>query len=149
MIGVIKMKYTQIKQLKAFCDNLTSSPDWKEVLNEVISDSDDFEVDNVRFIKASEIDQIQQDELLSDLYCLGCFNANFLSGHIALDADVIKAIQDAGAYEAIGKIASKEIESIQSEYSRLDGYGHHFNHYDFSEENITINGIEYYVFDNR
>ena len=143
------MKLSEIKALKAFCESLTSEPAWREVLSEVLNDSDDFDVGNVRFIKSSAIDSIQQDELLSDLYVLGCFNANFLSGHIGLDSDEIKAIQDAGAYEALGKIASREIESIQSEYSSLDGYGHHFNHYDFGEENITINGIEYYAFDNR
>ena len=30
-----------------------------------------------------------------------------------------------------------------------DGYGHHFNHYDFSEEELWIDGIMYHVFDNR
>lgn len=34
-------------------------------------------------------------------------------------------------------------------YSSVDGYGHHFNSYDGNEEEITINGNDYIVFDNH
>ncbi len=145
------MKYSEIKALKSFCENLASEPDWKEVLTEIIAGFDDFEIDNVRFIKADCIDKIQQDEMKSDLYCLGCFNSWFISDCIDIDRDVIEAMQKAEAYEAIGKliISLGKLEEMQEEYARLDGYGHHFNLYDGNEETITVNNVEYYVFDNR
>ncbi len=145
------MKYSEIKALKSFCENLTSDPDWKEVLTEIIYGFDDFEINNVRFIKADCIDKIQQDEMKNDLYCLGCFNAWFISDCIDIDRDVIEAMQKAEAYEAIGKliISLGKLEEMQEEYARLDGYGHHFNRYDGNEETITVNNVEYYVFDNR
>lgn len=143
------MKYSEIKNLKSFCENLHSEPNWRDVLSNILDGESDFEVDNVRFIETDSIDEIQQDELLSDLYVLGCFNADFLSGYLPLDADDIKNIQDAGAFEAIGKMCKSEIESIQQGYASADGYGHHFNHYDFSEEELSINGNLYHVFDNH
>ncbi len=145
------MKYSEIKALKSFCENLASEPDWKEVLTEIIAGFDDFEIDNVRFVKADCIDKIQQDEMKSDLYCLGCFNSWFISDCIDIDRDVIEAMQKAEAYEAIGKliISLGKLEEMQEEYARLDGYGHHFNRYDGNEETITVNNVEYYVFDNR
>lgn len=143
------MKYSQIKQLKAFCESLHSSPDWKEVLQNILDDEDDFEVDNVRFIKDSAIDKIQQDELSSDEYNLGCFNAWFLSDVTGIDTEVFEAMQKADAYAAIGKliISLDKLVELQQAYVSADGYGHHFNGYDFSEEVIEIDGETYHVFD--
>lgn len=143
------MKLSEIKKVKSFCAGLLSEPDWKEVIENIESDEDDFEVDGVRFINDSAIDEIQQKELLSDLYCLGCFNANFLSGYLPLDANDIKNIQNAGAYEAIGKLAANQIKDIQQGYASADGYGHHFNSYDGNKEELSINGNLYHVFDNH
>ena len=145
------MKYTEIKQLKSFCNNLISSPNWREVLENVQENNDDFEIDNVRFINSNEIDQIQQDELSSDEYILGCFNAWFIADVLNIDLDVIEAMQKSEAFEAIGKliISMDKLEDLQEAYARADGYGHHFNHYDGSEEEIKILGVTYYVFDNH
>ena len=143
------MKYSEIKQLKVFCDNLYSEPDWREVLQSALNNETDFEINNVRFISDNEIDEIQQYELTADLYCLGCFNAEFLAGYLPLDSDDIKNIQDAGAYEAVGKMVLPVIADVQAGYASADGYGHHFNHYDFNEDEININGTLYHVFDNH
>lgn len=143
------MKYSEIKNLKEFCNGLDSEPDWREVLENILDRNDDFEVSNVRFILDDSIDSIQQDELSSDLYCLGCFNADFLADYLPIDAEDIKNIQDAGAYEAIGKMILPVIEDVQKAYASVDGYGHHFNHYDFNEDEIFINGNLYHVFDNH
>jgi hypothetical protein len=105
-------------------------------------DDIDFELAGARIIHKDFIDKIQQDELLSDLYCLGCFNADFLADYLPLDADEIEHLQKAEAYTAIGKIAAKYIAEIQEGYAAADGYGHHFNHYDFSE----IETAHYYIF---
>lgn len=143
------MKYSQIKQIKAFCESLHSSPDWKEVLSNILDDEDDFEVDNVRFIKDSAIDEIQQGELSSDEYILGCFNAWFLSDVTGIDTEVFEAMQKVDAYEAIGKLilSLDKIGELQQAYVSADGYGHHFNSYDFGEEELKINGETYHVFD--
>lgn len=115
----------------------------KELVEKIESEDDtDFELAGARIIHKDFIDKIQQDELLSDLYCLGCFNASFLADYLPLDADDIEQLQKAGAFSAIGKIASKYIEDIQDGYSAADGYGHHFNGYDFSE----IETDHYYIF---
>jgi len=67
---------------------------------------DDFEIGNYRFIRDDKIDDIQKEELESDEYILGSFNAEFLGGlsDMPLDADDIRNMQDAEAFEAIGKL---------------------------------------------
>lgn len=114
-----------------------------ELIEKVESEDDvDFELAGARIIHRDFIDKIQQDELLSDLYCLGCFNANFLADYLPLDTEDIEQLQKAEAFTAIGKIAAKYIEEIQEGYAAADGYGHHFNGYDFSE----VETDHYYVF---
>lgn len=143
------MKYSQVKMLKSFCADLFSKPDYREVIAH--AGEDDFEVNGVRFVRDDAIDQIQQDELASDEYILGCFNADFLADVLGIDQEVIEAMQKAEAFEAIGKliISMGKLEALQQAYASADGYGHHFNGYDFSEEEISIDGVDYHVFDNR
>ena len=38
------------------------------------------------------------------------------------------------------------IEQIQKNYASADGYGHHFNRYDGTEDEIKYNDIKYYYF---
>ena len=144
------MTLSQIRTLKTFCNDLFSQPCFKEVITLAVEDKeDDFEVNNVRFISSDSIDKIQQDELQSDLYCLGCFNASFLASVTGWPMALIEAAQKGEAFEELGEVLVEYIEEIQEEYSRLDGYGHHFNGYDFSEDTIEIDGTEYFVFDNH
>ncbi len=145
------MKYSDIKQIRNFCNDLFSTPDWREVVGNIENEETDFEVDGVRFINSEDIDRIQQDELSDDDYILGCFNASFLSGILEIDQDVIEAMQKAEAYEAIGKLIKSlgKLEELQETYARYDGYGHHFNRYDSGEEEIKVDGQTFYVFDNR
>ena len=140
--------FTELKNLKNFCESLDSTPDYREVLNNL---ADDFEVDGVRFISTEAIDSIQQEELSNDLYVLGCFNAWFLRDVLDMDIDVIEAMQQAEAFEAIGKliVATGKLEELQQDYAGADGYGHHFNHYDGGEIELTISGTDYLVFDNH
>ena len=133
------------KELETFLESLHSQPDLEEVLDRMSSGDDDFEVDGVRFIHRDAIDRIQREELSNDTYILGCFNAHFLADYLPLDSDTIEAMQEKELHEAIGELALKHIEEIQQGYCGADGYGHHFNHYDFSEEEHGA----YYVFDNR
>ena len=145
------MKYAELKTIKNFCHGLASEPDWREVVEDINNGGVDFEVDNVRFIHGDQIDFIQQEELESDLYLLGCFNAPFLSGILGIDSDVIEAMQKSDAFEALGKliISMDKLEELQQQYASADGYGRHFNHYDYGEEALMIDGSLYHVFDNR
>ena len=145
------MKYSQIKALKTFTTSLFSEPCYKEVLENVLNNADDFEIENVRFIKADRIDDIQAEELTNDLYCLGCFNASFISEQTGIDQELIDIIQSAEGFEKLGEYIENNCDMVEfaQAYSSVDGYGHHFNGYDFGEEEITINGIDYLVFDNH
>lgn len=131
------------KDVLAIADELELDTDQiTELIEKIESEDDDFVLSGARIIHKDVIDKIQQDELLSDLYCLGCFNANFLADYLPLDTDDIEQLQKADAYTAIGKIAAKYIEEIQEGYAAADGYGHHFNGYDFSE----VETDHYYIF---
>lgn len=145
------MKYSDIKKVKAFCEDLFSSPDWREVVQNALDGEADFEVNNVRFISDNEIDSIQEEELGNDDYVLGCFNAGFLADILEIDQDVIEALQKAEAFEAIGKLIKSmgKLGDLQQAYASADGYGHHFNSWDSGEEEITISGTLYHVFDNH
>ena len=118
--------------------------DLREALTEMDQESSDFEVEGYRFIHEDDIDKIMQDELSGDEYVLGCFNGWVLSNVLDVDVDVIRAMQEAEAYEAIGKLVLSldKLEELQQEYVSADGYGHHFNHWDGSTDTIG----EYYVF---
>ena len=118
--------------------------DVRQVLENISIDERDFGVGNYRFIHEDIIDQTQQDELGSDLYVLGCFNSGFLAGVLGLDRDVIASMQQADAYEALGKliVSMEKLANLQADYSAADGYGHHFNPYDGGEEYIG----NYYIF---
>ena len=137
------MKTKELKTLIDFCKDLQFNPsEYKEVYNEMQEDNEDFEVSDYRFIHTDAIDQILKEELSSDTYILGCFNDWFLSDCSGLNIRVIQALQKAEAYEELGELMLEHIEEIASEYSRLDGYGHHFAHYDHETNEI----LDYYVF---
>ena len=145
--------YNEIKDIKHECEQLCSNPDWREVTENIATVEPDFWVDNVRYIHSDAISEVLADELSSDLYILGCFNANFLASVCDIDIEVVQALQEAEAFEALGKLVLPHINEIANEYACIDGYGHHFNSYDFGEEELTVivNGITetYHVFDNR
>lgn len=148
------MQLSNIRTIKSFCEDLVSCPDWREVVAELEKQSDDFEVGNVRFIANDSILSIMADEIFGDDYTLGCFNASFISESSSLNYELVKACQDAEAYQAIGKALNDTLDQEQKEsfceaYVSADGYGHHFNHYDFGCEELQINGKLYHVFDNR
>lgn len=144
------MKLSSIRKIKLFCDSLFSTPDWREVVASIDADEDDFEVGGVRFITEDSIDAIQANEMESDEYVLGCFNSSAIADATGWPQALIEAAQKGEAYQEIGEAMTKEdIEALQRIYSRADGYGHHFNRYDFSEEYVRLNGKCFYVFDNH
>ena len=117
---------------------------YSDVIAAIHDEETDFEVDNYRFIADSEIDEVMESELEGDEYILGCFNAWFLADVLGVDTDVIEAMQKAEAYEAIGKlvISMGKTSELQQAYASADGYGHHFNSWDGSDDEIG----SYHVF---
>jgi hypothetical protein len=137
------MKLHEIKTLIKFLKDLNfETSDFKEVHLEMEAETEDFEVNDYRFIHKDSIDFIQRKELRNDLYLLGCFNSWFLSDCSGLPIELIEAGQKGEQFEAIGKAMLPYIDAIQEEYSRLDGYGHHFSPYDGNESEV----LNYYVF---
>lgn len=145
------MEYIKFSELKALRDIV--GDEWREI-TEVIKPINGAMYNDsgwdgaYRVIAASAIDEIMHDELSSDEYILGCFNDWFLASVLDMDVEVIEAMQQAEAFEEIGKlvISMGKLPELQAEYASADGYGHHFSHYDGSEEEITLGGQDYYVF---
>jgi hypothetical protein len=133
------MKYSEIKEVKEF-----TGDDWREAVEHITIESNDFEAGNHRFIHEDDIDEIMQDELSSDEYILGCFNDFFLADVLDIDINVIEEMQAAEAFEAIGKlvISLGKLGELQQQYVSADGYGHHFSSWDGSEEQLG----DYYIF---
>ena len=138
------MKLSQLREVKNLSNELDI--DFRELTEQITDENDDFEIEDYRFIKVSEIDAIQQNELKDDLYILGCFNASFIAENTDLSLKVVQALQKAEAYEELGELIVDDIETIQSEYVRMDGYGHHFGRYDGNEHETVLNNVEYYYF---
>lgn len=130
------MKLSELREVHNLCEE--NDLDFREVVAQMVCEEQDFEVDNFRFIAADAIDGIQQRELEGDKYMLGCFTAQFLSEITNLSYDIIVALQEGEKYEAIGEHIEEQnlIEELQQEYARLDGYGHHFAHYDHNEHEV-------------
>ena len=144
------MTAIQVKDIKAFCATLHSEPDYKEVIEALKREETDFTVDDVRFIHTDYIDDILADEIGSDEYVLGCFTASAIAEATDWPIELIEETQKAEAFEAIGKAMTKEhIKNLAEIYSSADGYGHHFNGYDFSEEELRVGDNLYHVFDNH
>lgn len=144
------MKYSQIKSIKSFCNSLLSDPDWREVVENIINDEHDFEVNNVRFITDNMINEVLADELQNDMYLLGCFVPSFIAEQCNWPVALVEAAQQGEAFEALGQAIADncDMEEFAEAYVSADGYGHHFNSYDGGEEEITIKGVLYHVFDN-
>ena len=120
-----------------------------EELRELFSgDVDDISSNNYRMISDDVILDIMIEELESDPYILGCFNADFIADNTNLSYDIVKALQDGEQFEALGNhiIANSYTEEMAEEYARLNGYGHHFAHYDGSGEELNIMGRDYHLF---
>lgn len=99
-----------------------------------------------RFIADCVINSVIKEDLKSDPYNLGCFNAEFLCHYVPLSTDQIKHVQSAEGYEAIGYLvlAHGQIDELIEDMISLDGYGHYFNHYDGEE--IELQNVNYRMF---
>lgn len=122
------MRLSEIRTLKVELDDLFSQPNWREVIEEERTSSD-FEVDNVRFISSDYIDEIWTDSLIEMIK--DCYDF----------ADTIEELPSFVAFSIDWEETANNC--------KVDGLGHHFNSYDGGEEEITIDGTLYHVFDNH
>lgn len=145
------MKYSNIKKVKEFCQSLDSQPDWREVIKEIQQNTNDFEVNEVRFICDTDIKDILEDELAADEYMLGCFTAWAIADATGWPLALIEAAQKGEQYEAIGEAMTGEhVANLADCLISNDGYGHHFNRYDGNEEELMLGkDMHYHVFDNH
>lgn len=137
------LNLSECREIFNLCKDL--SIDFKETLENIANDEIDFEVENYRFINQDDIDEIQEEELKSDPYIVGCFNAWFLADILQTSTEAIEKIQEADGYEGLGEMIvnnSDYLTELQENYASSDGYGHHFNHYDGNMEEVN----EYFVF---
>ena len=87
------MKYTEIKNLVL----MTDRDSVEAYLDNTHNDT------NYTIRTEEQAIQAVYDSYRDDLYMLGCFNANFIVDYICLDTDTIKTLQEAEAFEGIGK----------------------------------------------
>lgn len=153
-MGIIAL--SEVKKVKDFCEGLFSEPDWKDVITALDSEEDDFTVNGVRFIADRVIDQTLADELGNDEYVLGCFTSWAIAEATGWPIALIEAAQKGEAFEEIGKAMDREhIFELGQILKSHDGYGHHFNSYDSSEDELEViignvgEKVLYHVFDCR
>ena len=99
-----------------------------------------------RMILAAEIDTVMKEELLADEYILGCCSAWFIADITDLDFDTIEKAQKNDEMTILGALMAHHIDEAQEQMVNHDGYGHHFNHWDGSEDEIEIDGHLWHVF---
>ena len=122
--------------------------DSEEVIG-LINDGDiDIVAGNYRFIDKNHIDRIMCEEMESDPYILGCYNAWFIAENTDLSIDIVEALQEADKFDAIGQhiIDNDFVEAMQQSSVSYDGYGLHFAGYDGYEIEDLLNVCGYYVF---
>lgn len=116
-------------------ESLGSADDLDQVINTLEGEGDG-QTEHARFIHEDVIDNVMQEELKGDPYVLGCFNAAFVSRVTGWPVALIEAAQQGEAYGPLGETLINEnyVESLAKEYALADGYGHHFNSWDGSED---------------
>ena len=82
------MKFSEIKEVRELVGH-----NWRDVVESISMEEDDFEVDLHRFIRMDKIDEIQQNEIGEDGYLMGCFNSWFLAEILDIDQDIIDEMQ--------------------------------------------------------
>jgi len=111
--------------------------DYDEAQNNI--DSEDFLV-----YTDEEADEAVRKEIEESVWA---FNASFLQAHTGVHADVIKKIQEMceDANEPLTDMI-KDFDHFVDDAVSCDGRGHFLAPYDHEENEITFNGITYYIY---
>lgn len=132
-------------------DNLDESFSAEDLFDALNDGETDFEIEGVRFISETTIDDVLSGEIFSDEYILGCYAEWFLSENTPLPRAAIAAMQECEAFEALGKTLCALMDNaarikFAQEAASVDSYGHHFNGYDGSELELQFGGEMFHVF---
>ena len=124
------LTYTQIKDLI----NLSDRESVETYINEENNYSDTY-----RIISKDDALKEVKNSYECDLYVLGCFNASFIEDYISLDYEDIKALQDGGQFEIVGKLIMNggNFDDMMQCYIDTDGYGAALNSYDGNYEEYS------------
>ena len=127
------------------------SADCLELFEAVDDDSDvTLELPNGeewRMIADSEIAEIHHDELTDDPYTLGCFSSSFIASHLGISSVAVEKFQQAEAFAGIGElILASDTREFCEDYANVDGYAHHFAHYDHEGYEVELNGQTFHAF---
>lgn len=142
------MTKKQKKAIMGFIKNSLFDKDDIEELYEKMSEEHDFEMGKYRFIHQDYIDKIMYDEFHGDPCNLGYFCDWFIADNTNLSYEIVKALQEADKYEAIGNyiIDNEFLGEFLEEYVQLDGYGHYFAVYDSVTMEDLITEFGFYAF---
>ncbi len=111
--------------------------DYDEAQNNI--DSEDYLV-----LTDEEADEVVRKEIEEMVWA---FNASFLQAHTGVDADAIEKIQEMceDANEPLTDMI-KDFDHFVEDAVKCDGRGHFLASYDHEENEITFNGITYYIY---
>lgn len=109
----------------------------------------DFTYEDYRYISSEAIFDILVVEL-ADPEIIGYFNSSFLAELLDIPEEIVESTCQADKGELIGSIIIQEglVGKLAEEYIRIDGYGHHFAHYDGNclELMSSPDQVDWYMF---
>jgi len=115
----------------------SANPDYEEAQDYI--DSEDYLV-----LTDEEADEAVREEIEEMVWA---FNPSFLQAHTGVDADVIAKIQEMceSANDPL-KAMIKDFDHFVDDAVKCDGRGHFLAGDDHEENEITFNGITYYIY---
>ena len=89
---------------------------------------------------------ILAEEMSSDAYGVGGFNADFIASHSDLSLEIVEALQEGEKFEALGQYLIDNDcvtgpHGMAADCARADGLGHHFAHYDGETHELNSEGF--------
>ena len=105
---------------------------------------DNFDGQDYLVLTDEEADEAVREEIEEMVWA---FNASFLQAHTGVDANAIKKIQEMceSANEPLTAMI-KDFDDFVEDAVACDGRGHFLAGYDHEENEITFNGITYYIY---
>jgi len=145
----------QVKQ--QWYDNLTAEYDLQAIVlaqyhklstGESEADYDeaqsDFDSEDFLVLTDEEADEAVREEIEEMVWA---FNASFLSAHTGVDEEVFEALADRCEDNNDSfKRMIKDFDAFVEDAVSSDGRGHFLASYDHEENEITFNGITYYIY---
>jgi len=115
----------------------SANPDYDEAQN-------DYDNEHYLVYTDEEADEAVREDIEEMVWA---FNASFLQAHTGVDADAIEKIQEMceGANDPL-KAMIKDFDAFVEDAVKCDGRGHFLASYDHEENEITFNGITYYIY---